>query len=85
MRAKQEEEAMKYKKNIARKQAEIKEIEAMGLARAQKIINSTLSRNYLQHEAIAAYEKLANSKNTTFVILPTSPHSTGMPLILNTK
>ncbi len=85
MRAKQEEEAMEYKKNIASRQAEIKEIEARGLANAQRIINSTLSEKYLQHEAIMAYEKLANSQNTTFVIMPTSPNSSGMPLILGGK
>jgi len=82
MKAKQQEEAMEYKKNIASREAEIKEIEAKGLANAQRIINSTLSDKYLQHEAIMAYEKLANSENTTFVILPTSPTATGMPLIL---
>ena len=85
MRAKQEEDAMEYKKNIASRQAEIKEIEARGLANAQRIINSTLSEKYLQHEAIMAYEKLANSQNTTFVIMPTSPNSSGMPLILGGK
>jgi regulator of protease activity HflC (stomatin/prohibitin superfamily) len=82
MKAKQQEEAMEYKKNIASREAEIKEIEARGLANAQRIINSTLSDKYRQHEAIMAYEKLANSENTTFVILPTSPTASGMPLIL---
>lgn len=81
--AKQEAEAMKYKKQKEQQQAEIKVIEAQGLAKAQRIINSTLSPNYLQHEAIQAYKELANSKNTTFVILPTSPNATGIPLILN--
>ncbi len=82
MRSKQEEETMEYKKNIAKKEAEIREIEAKGLARAQEIINSTLTPYYLQHEAIQSYTKLAGSPNTTFVILPTSPNSAGMPLIL---
>jgi hypothetical protein len=64
-------------------EAEIKIIEAQGLAKAQQIINSTLTPYYLQHEAIESYTKLAGSQNTTFVILPTSPNSAGMPLILN--
>ena len=81
--AQQEADAMEFKKLKAQKEAEIKIIEAKGLAKAQRIINSTLSPNYLQHEAIMAYEKLAGSSNTTFVILPTSSKSTGMPLILN--
>ena len=81
--AQQEAEAMQYKKQKAEQQAEIKIIEAQGLAKAQRIINSTLTPTYLQHEAIEAYSKLAGSPNTTFVILPTSPNSSGMPLILN--
>ena len=74
---------MQYKKQKATQETEIKIIEAQGLARAQQIINSTLTPYYLQHEAIQAYTKLAGSPNTTFVILPTSPNSAGMPLILN--
>ena len=81
--AQQEAEAMEYKKSKAQQEAEIKIIEAKGLAEAQQIINSTLSPNYLQHEAIQAYKELATSQNSTFVILPTSPNSSGMPLILN--
>jgi regulator of protease activity HflC (stomatin/prohibitin superfamily) len=81
--AQQEAEAMQYKKQKATQEAEIKIIEAQGLAKAQLIINSTLTPNYLQHEAIQAYSKLAGSPNTTFVILPTSTHGTGLPLILN--
>ncbi len=79
----QEAEAMEAKKEIARKQAEIKEIEANGLAKAQSIIKKNLTPEYLQHEAIQAYKELAKSQNTTFVILPTSREGTGMPLILN--
>jgi regulator of protease activity HflC (stomatin/prohibitin superfamily) len=79
----QEAEAMEAKKDIARKEAEIKEIEANGLAKAQSIIKKNLTPEYLQHEAIQAYKELAKSKNTTFVILPTSKEGTGMPLILN--
>lgn len=79
----QEAEAMQYKKQKAQQEAEIRIIEAEGLAKAQRIINSTLTPFYLQHEAIQAYRELAGSENTTFVILPTSPNSSGMPLILN--
>lgn len=81
--AQQESEAMMYKKQKAEQEADIKVIEAQGLAKAQLIINSTLTPNYLQHEAIQAYKGLADSKNTTFVILPTSPNAMGLPLILN--
>ncbi len=81
--AQQEAEAMQYIKQKAQQEAEIKIIEAEGLASAQRIINSTLSPNYIQHEAIEAYKKLAESQNTTFIIMPTSPNASGMPLILN--
>jgi regulator of protease activity HflC (stomatin/prohibitin superfamily) len=80
--AQQESEAMQFRKTQAEQQAEIKIIEARGLAEAQQIINSTLTPSYLQYEAIEAYRQLANSQNTTFVIMPTSTEGAGMPLIL---
>jgi len=83
--AQQEAEAMDFKKVKAQKQAEIKIIEAEGLAKAQRIINSTLTPTYLQHEAIEAYKELAGSDNSTFVIMPTSTKGAGMPLILNAQ
>ncbi|OHD53882.1 MAG: hypothetical protein A2Y33_05210 [Spirochaetes bacterium GWF1_51_8] len=82
IQSQQEAEAMEYKKQKAMMEAEIKIVEAKGLAEAQKIINSTLSANYLQHEAIQAYQSLANSDNTTFIIMPTSPNGVGLPIIL---
>jgi regulator of protease activity HflC (stomatin/prohibitin superfamily) len=84
MRIQQEAEAMEAKKMIAQKDAEIKQIEAEGLAKAQDIIRRTLSPQYLQHEAIQAYRELAKSPNTTFVIMPTTSDGTGLPLIVNT-
>ena len=83
LKKEQDAEAMDAQMAIAKKQAKIKEIEAKGLARAQEIINRTLTANYLQHEAIEAYKDLANSDNTAFVIMPTNPKAAGMPLILN--
>ena len=77
--------AMVFEKEIAEKEAEIKEIEARGIAKAQSIINSTLTSKYLQHEAIQVYKKLAVSTNKTFVVMPTDGKSTGMPMILNTQ
>ncbi len=83
LKAQQEAEAMAFKKQKAEEEAKIKVIEAKGLAEAQKIINSTLTPAYLQHEAIQAYRDLAGSSNTTFVIMPTSPNAAGLPIILN--
>ncbi|PIP12145.1 MAG: band 7 protein, partial [bacterium (Candidatus Stahlbacteria) CG23_combo_of_CG06-09_8_20_14_all_40_9] len=66
----------------AEKQAEVKVVEAKGIAQAQRIINRTLTVKYLQHEAIEAYKALAGSPNTTFIIMPTSPEGAGIPLII---
>jgi len=85
LKKQQEAEAMEAKKQIAQKEAEIKEIEAKGLARAQEIIKKNLSPEYLQHEAIQAYKDLAKSQSSTFIIMPTTDNGTGMPLILNPK
>ncbi len=83
MKTKQQSDEMEYKKEIATKEAEIKEIEAKGIARRQEIINKSLTPLYVQFRAIEIYKELVNSKNTTFVVMPTSPNGTGMPLILN--
>ena len=83
IKSQQEAEAAEYRKQKAIKEAEIKVEEAKGIAQAQQIINRTLTPYYLQHEAIEAYKDLVNSNNTTFVIMPTNPKATGMPLILN--
>jgi len=66
-------------KEIARKDAEIKIEEAKGIAEAQKIINETLTANYLQHEAISAQREMANSPNHTTVYIPVGAN--GMPLV----
>jgi len=69
----------------SKKEAEVRIVEAKGIAEAQRIINQTLTKNYLQHEAIQAYGELAGSPNTTFVIMPTSPQGAGLPLIIGNK
>ena len=66
-------------KEIAKKDAEIKIEEAKGIARAQKIINETLTANYLQHEAIMAQQKMANSPNHTTVYIPVGTN--GIPIV----
>lgn len=66
---------------IAKKDAEIRVEEAKGIAKAQEIINRTLTKNYLQHEAINAQLKMAESPNHTTVYIPSG--SNGIPLISN--
>ncbi|MBT7331710.1 hypothetical protein HN799_00365, partial [Candidatus Woesearchaeota archaeon] len=70
-------------KDIERRNADIRVIKAEGLAEAQRVINKTLTPLYVQHEAIEAYKTLAGSENTTFIIAPTSPNGTGMPIIID--
>lgn len=64
---------------ITKKEAEIRIEEAKGIAEAQRIINSTLTQNYLQHEAIKSQEKLAGSPNTTFIYIPVG--QSGIPIV----
>jgi regulator of protease activity HflC (stomatin/prohibitin superfamily) len=66
-------------REIAKKDAEIRIEEAKGIAEAQKIINETLTQNYLQHEAIQAQLKMASSPNHTTVYIPSGTN--GIPLI----
>lgn len=66
-------------KEIAKKDAEIKIEEAKGIAKAQKIINATLTANYLQHEAIMAQQKMAASPNHTTVYIPVGTN--GIPIV----
>lgn len=70
-------------KEIAQKDAEIKIEEAKGIAQAQKIINATLTANYLQHEAIMAQQTMANSPNHTTVYIPVGAN--GMPIVYTPK
>lgn len=67
----------------AKKDAEIQKVQAQGIAEAQNIIQQKLTPLYVQYKAIEMYDKLANSPNTTFIIVPTSTSGTGIPLILN--
>ncbi|WPD23851.1 MAG: SPFH domain-containing protein [Candidatus Electrothrix scaldis] len=66
-------------REIAKKDAEIRIEEAKGIAEAQKIINTTLTQNYLQHEAIQAQLQMASSPNHTTVYIPAGAN--GIPLI----
>ena len=66
-------------KEIAMRDAEIRIEEAKGIAEAQRIINATLTPNYLQHEAIGAQLEMASSPNHTTVYIPVG--SNGLPLV----
>ena len=72
-------EEKETQKAIAIKDAEIKIEEAKGIAEAQRIINSTLTENYLQHEAIQTQLVMANSPNHSTVYIPSGAN--GIPLV----
>ena len=55
---------------VEKQKADIKITEAYGIAKAQAIINATLTDKYLQHEAIQAQEKMADSPNHTTIYIP---------------
>jgi regulator of protease activity HflC (stomatin/prohibitin superfamily) len=77
--AKQLLEEKETQKLIAQRDAEIRIEEAKGIAEAQRIINATLTPNYLQHEAIQAQEEMAASPNHTTVYIPVGTN--GLPLV----
>ncbi|MFA6378842.1 MAG: prohibitin family protein [Candidatus Omnitrophota bacterium] len=77
----QESEQMKFILQKERQEAERRVIEAEGIAKAQEIINKTLTTAYLQLEAIQAQKKMAESPNHTTVYIPSGDN--GIPLIRN--
>ena len=68
---------------IAQRQIDIGIAEAQGVADAQRVIRTSLDPMFLQYEALKAVEELAESPNTTFVIMPVGENSA--PLILDLK
>jgi prohibitin 1 len=79
LKAEQEAEQMKFVLEKEKKEAERKVIEAEGIAKAQEIINKTLTSAYLQHEAIQSQFKMAESPNHTTVYIPVGTN--GIPLV----
>jgi prohibitin 1 len=79
LKAEQEAEQMKFVLEKEKKEAERRIIEADGIAKAQEIINRTLTTAYLQHEAIQAQMKMADSPNHTTVYIPSGDN--GIPLV----
>ena len=68
---------------VEKQKADIKITEAYGIAKAQAIINATLTDKYLQHEAIQAQEKMADSPNHTTIYIPSGEN--GIPLVHTTN
>jgi hypothetical protein len=70
-------------RELAKRDAEIRVEEAKGVAESQKKNNNTLTKNYLQHEAIGAQIKMAESPNHTTVYIPVGTN--GIPLVMSGK
>ena len=64
---------------VEKQKADIRVQEALGISKAQSIINATLTDQYLQHEAIQAQEKMASSPNHTQIYIPVGTN--GIPLV----
>jgi uncharacterized iron-regulated membrane protein len=64
---------------VERQKAQIRIVDAEGIARSQQIINATLTDRYLQHEAIQAQSQMANSPNHTTIYIPSG--NNGIPLV----
>ncbi|MCX6163144.1 MAG: prohibitin family protein [Ignavibacteriae bacterium] len=68
--AEQRAQQMVYVLQKEKQEAERKQVEAKGIAEAQKIISNTINPQYLQWKYIEALKDLMNSKNNTIVITP---------------
>ncbi len=75
-------EAKQVMVEIERKNAEIEAIRAQGIARANDIINKTLTTEYLQHELNLTLQKFAETGANTIVV-PANMH--GFDMILPTE
>lgn len=64
---------------VEKQKAEIRVVDAEGIAKSQQIINATLTDRYLQHEAIQAQAQMANSPNHTTIYIPSG--NNGIPLV----
>jgi hypothetical protein len=64
---------------VEKQKADIRVVDAEGIAKAQQIINATLTDRYLQHEAIQAQQQMANSPNHTTIYIPSGDN--GIPIV----
>lgn len=64
---------------VEKQKAQIRVEEAKGISESQKIIDSSLTTNYLQYLAIQAQEKMAGSPNHTQIYIPVG--NNGIPIV----
>lgn len=78
----QELQRQEFLRAKTRKEAGIKVLEALKVAKQQEIISSTLDPIYVQRMAVQAYRRLAASSNKTVMVLPNTAQGTGLPQVL---
>lgn len=78
---KQELERQEFVLAKTRKEAAIRVLEALKVAKQQRIISSTLDPLYVQQRAVQVYRALAHSSNQMIITLPQSAEGTGLPLV----
>ncbi len=64
---------------IEEKEKQKRIVQAEGIARSMEIINTRLTSQYLQHEAIEAQKAMVGSPNHTTIYIPVGPM--GVPLV----
>ncbi|MBS1538142.1 MAG: prohibitin family protein [Bacteroidetes bacterium] len=81
--AEQDAQRMEYVLDKGRREAELKRVEAQGIADAQKILSEGLNEKVLQFETIKVQKELVNSPNSKIIILGGGKSTT--PIILDGK
>lgn len=82
--AKQQElERQKFILEKSRKEAAIRVLDAVKVAKKQRIISATLDPLYVQWRAVQVYRALGESSNKTVIMLPNTGDGTGMPLVVS--
>ncbi|MGF7078735.1 prohibitin family protein [Mucilaginibacter sp. UYCu711] len=82
IQAEQESQKMQFVLAKARQEADVKRVEAQGIADYQKILATGLSDKQLQYESIRAQKDIALSPNTKIIIMGGKG---GNPIILSDK
>lgn len=72
-------QTMSTQVEITKKEAEKREAEAEGIARAMETIKKQLTPEYIQYEAIKAQQAMVNSPNHTTIYIPVGP--LGVPIV----
>lgn len=82
--AKQQElERQAFILESTRKEAAIRVLEALKVAKKQRIVSETLDPLYLQWRGVQVYRKLATSTNKTTILLPSTSEGTGIPKVVS--